>query len=1143
METTDATGSGDDEPGSKLGSQALPTAAAPSQREKEEHFVSHYPFRSWCEHCIRGKAKAMRHVRVDHSDETVPVISADYCFMNSVDDTVITDEVQKKHAPVLVVHDRWSKTIYAHVLPYKGVSQGPVGSKCLLNDLKKLGYPKMVMRYDPEPALNSVVEAAKNGFEKELVLEKVPRGVSESKGEIERAVQTVESQSRTLRSALETSYGRKIPDDHPVLTWMVEHASTTYNLFHRSLEVKDGKTPYSRLRGREWRVSLPPFGETIEFLRRGHKFEARWHQGIFLGVKDNTTEKIVGNASGVFTVQSIRRRSAGDRYDIETLMSVTGVPWDPQATSGTSPTLPRIVEGDQQPLAPPVQEEKSKKVLRRLYITKRDLDKHGYTAGCPACDATRIGKRSTGVHHTPACRERMERLLHAEEGNLRVAQHTAKTDAEITGQKQEVSEEGTKILYGYSGERPQGVPLDFKVFARLDKQARYMKGTLPEGPSWDQVWWRVTREFKTGNIIKSEPIDPSLGEEIVNAPLIDDMDIVTELWYSPTGEVAPSLPTAGAPVGLTPAMSSPAAEPTTPRARESSSSAAASASAKRAGGETPEERSGKRLEMSPSKGQKRPTEPGGETSKPKDRRADPAQATKGTKRPPEDERPGDIDQCLMNLITEDRVKYLQSVEGEDEPVCEEKIPLPPELEDEAATWFYYDDISGKVLDAKGVEKARKDEIEIIESFPVWEKIPRHKMPKGVRTIGTRWVDVNKQDEENPLYRSRLVAQEVKKGSGFDEFFAAMPSLSALKMLVTIAVTFQLPHAGTAVKEAYAKRRLLGFLDVKRAHFYSDATRELYVELPAEAKKPGEDVVGRLLKSLYGTRDAPLNWELQIRKVMVALGFKQGKSNPCIYFHAGRDLRTVVHGDDFTTAGTFDDIKWLHGELSKKWKCIERGILGPPGTPNTIQDIRVLNRIITWKEDGIWWEPDARHAELVVALLGDGPRGAKVTTPLAKGAVESLKDTAEFLSDEEATQYRSVAMRAAYLAQDRPDLQVATRSLAQGLQKPTTSHMLMLKRVARYLRYRPRMAQFFPHQSKLSPFVMWSDADHAGCVKTRKSVSGGVLMAGGCCIKSYSKGQGVVSLSSGESEYYALVSSASSLLGEVSTAKDGSANRE
>ena len=140
VETTESIGSGDDEPGSsKLGSQALPTAAVPSQREKEEHFVSHYPFRSWCEHCIRGKAKAMKHVRVDHSDETVPVIWADYCFMNSVDDTVITEEVQKKHAPVLVVHGSWSKMTYAHVLPCKGVAQGPIGSKCLLNDLKKLG--------------------------------------------------------------------------------------------------------------------------------------------------------------------------------------------------------------------------------------------------------------------------------------------------------------------------------------------------------------------------------------------------------------------------------------------------------------------------------------------------------------------------------------------------------------------------------------------------------------------------------------------------------------------------------------------------------------------------------------------------------------------------------------------------------------------------------------------------------------------------------------------------------------------------------------------------------------------------------------------------------------------------------------------
>ena len=81
-----------------------------------------------------------------------------------------------------------------------------------------------------------------------------------------------------------------------------------------------------------------------------------------------------------------------------------------------------------------------------------------------------------------------------------------------------------------------------------------------------------------------------------------------------------------------------------PSAGASSSSAAASA--KWAGGEQ-EERSGKRFEMSPTKGQKRPMDSGGETSKAKDSRAASARASKGTKRPPENERPDDIDQCLI----------------------------------------------------------------------------------------------------------------------------------------------------------------------------------------------------------------------------------------------------------------------------------------------------------------------------------------------------------------------------------------------------------------------------------------------------------------------------------------------------------------
>ena len=78
--------------------------------------------------------------------------------------------------------------------------------------------------------------------------------------------------------------------------------------------------------------------------------------------------------------------------------------------------------------------------------------------------------------------------------------------------------------------------------------------------------------------------------------------------------------------------------------------------------------------------------------------------------------------------------------------------------------------------------------------------------------------MNKQDETNPLYRSRLVAQEIKRASGFDEFFAAMPSLTALKLLLTIAVSDSIPLEKGEKRKT--RQSFLGFLDVKRAHFYS-----------------------------------------------------------------------------------------------------------------------------------------------------------------------------------------------------------------------------------------------------------------------------------------------------------------------------------
>ena len=165
-------------------------------------------------------------------------------------------------------------------------------------------------------------------------------------------------------------------------------------------------------------------------------------------------------------------------------------------------------------------------------------------------------------------------------------------------------------------------------------------------------------------------------------------------------------------------------------------------------------------------------------------------------------------------------------------------------------------------------------------------------------------------------------------------------------------------------------------------------------------------------------------------------------------------------------------------------------------------------------------------------------GAKVTTPGVREKPESVEDEDVPLEGPEAiTRYRSLCMRMAYVAQDRADLGVLCRELAKGMSAPTERHMQQLKRGVRYLRFNPRLVQLFDQQDRASAMQGWSDADHAGCIRTRKSTSGGCIMIGLHCVTHWCRGQAVIALSSGEAEFYALVTLVAEMCGANSLAKD------
>ena len=67
----------------------------------------------------------------------------------------------------------------------------------------------------------------------------------------------------------------------------------------------------------------------------------------------------------------------------------------------------------------------------------------------------------------------------------------------------------------------------------------------------------------------------------------------------------------------------------------------------------------------------------------------------------------------------------------------------------------WDDVSGAELNPEGVRSARKKEMDYINNKKVWTKISRTEAEKkGWHVIQTKWIDVNKGDADEPLYRSR-----------------------------------------------------------------------------------------------------------------------------------------------------------------------------------------------------------------------------------------------------------------------------------------------------------------------------------------------------------------------------------------------------
>ena len=95
-----------------------------------------------------------------------------------------------------------------------------------------------------------------------------------------------------------------------------------------------------------------------------------------------------------------------------------------------------------------------------------------------------------------------------------------------------------------------------------------------------------------------------------------------------------------------------------------------------------------------------------------------------------------------------------------------KIEVNQESDEDAeeyAEGWATDDISGKTICRKLVDEARGEVVEFMKKIGLWDEVDVEEcwQKTGKAPVTTKWIDINKGTEEDPLIRSRLVARHFK----------------------------------------------------------------------------------------------------------------------------------------------------------------------------------------------------------------------------------------------------------------------------------------------------------------------------------------------------------------------------------------------
>ena len=272
----------------------------------------------------------------------------------------------------------------------------------------------------------------------------------------------------------------------------------------------------------------------------------------------------------------------------------------------------------------------------------------------------------------------------------------------------------------------------------------------------------------------------------------------------------------------------------------------------------------------------------------------------------------------------------------------------------------------------------------------------------------------------------------------------------------------------------------------------------------------------------------------IKDILVEAGLQGFQKEPTLFRSETKDdddRNLVLRADDGLVASSAAAREQLVSQLNKHVKVQVSEPMKDVG-----DELEFLKRRYVKVEDGIVMYSGRRHLEGLLEALGNVKER---DAPSDQSFLDA--DSTDVLPPAKARVFKECVGRLLYLSHTRPDIQFSVCCLASKMSEPTIMSMKWLHRVVGYLKRVPSLGflikpvmingclEFSGHEFPFagSKIVLESvtDADWAGNRATRKSKSSVHLYLGGSLVASFVRSQRSVALSSGESEFVAMVSGA------------------